>query len=413
MLPYFKKAENQERGASECHGVGGPLNVADLRYINPLSRAFVEAGIENGLPCNNDFNGQEQEGVGIFQVTQKLGKRHSAATAYLKPVLNRPNLTVRTHAHVTQLFIEKTRAVGITYVQEGKPDQVSANKEVILCGGTINSPQLLMLSGIGPADHLKALGISVIMDLPGVGENLQDHLLVGVVHECTQPITLASAKRIKSFLNYLFFKKGMLTSNVAEAGGFTKTEPDLLTPDIQFMFGPVYYMSHGLANRQGHGFSIGSTHLRPESRGNITLHSSDPFDPPMIQPNYCARESDLKALVKGVRLSRKLARAKAFDPFRGGEVWPGSHAESDEALCEHIRNTAETCYHPVGTCRMGNDQMAVVDARLRVYGIKALRVVDASVMPRIVSGNPNAATFMIAEKAADLIRGDNKVASDH
>jgi len=404
VLPYFKKAENQERGASEYHDVGGPLNVADLRYSNPLSRAFIEAGVEIGLPHNNDFNGPEQEGVGFYQVTQKQGKRHSAAAAYLKPALSRPNLTVRTYAHVTRLLLEKTRVVGVAYVENGKPDQVSVNREVILCSGTINSPQLLMLSGLGPADHLKTVGISVVLDLPGVGQNLQDHLFVSVAYECTQPVTLASAERVGNILKYLVFKRGLLTSNVAEAGGFIKTKPDLPTPDLQLHFGPAYYLNHGFTRPEGHGFTIGPTLIRSQSRGLMTLRSSDPFEPPAIQPNYLASEADQQVLIEGVKLARRLAQAKAFDPFRGAEKYPGLQAQSDEAIADYIRNTAETLYHPVGTCRMGNDPMAVVDARLRVHRIEGLRVVDASIMPTIVSGNTNAPVIMIAEKAADLVK---------
>ncbi len=405
VLPYFKKAENQERGASAEHGVGGPLNVADLRTVNPLSRAFVEAGVEIGLPRNNDFNGPEQEGVGLYQVTQKQGVRFSAATAYLKPAQKRSNLTVQTNAHVTGLLMEKTRVLGVTYVRDGKTEQVRVNKEVLLCGGTINSPQVLLLSGIGPADHLKSLGISVNVDLPGVGQNLQDHLAIGVAYACTQPISLASAESIGNLLNYLLFKKGPLTSNVAEAGGFVKTQPDLRTPDLQLHFGPVYFRDHGLTKPEGHGFTLGLTPLHPQSKGSIMLHSSDPFAPPAIQANYLASEADMQVMVEGVKLARRLAQTKAFAPFRGAEDQSGSQAQSDEAIAEYIRNTVETLYHPVGTCKMGNDAHAVVDAQLRVRGIEGLRVVDASIIPTIVSGNTNAPTIMIAEKAADLIKG--------
>ncbi len=398
-LPYFKKAENQERGASEYHGVGGPLNVADLRYINPLSRAFVEAGVEIGLPHNSDFNGPEQEGVGFVQVTQKRGQRHSTAVAYLKPILNRPNLTVQTYTQTTRLLFEGTHVVGVEYVQDSVPDQVRVNREVILCGGTINSPHLLMLSGIGPADHLKALGIAVVVDLPGVGQNLQDHLLVGVAYGCTQPITLASAGTIGNIVKYMLFKKGPLTSNMVEAGGFIRTRLDLPTPDLQLHFAPGF-----TPDPEREGFTFGPTLLRPQSRGRITLRSNDPFEPPAIQPNYLASEADLQLLVEGVKLARRLANTKAFNRFRGAEAYPGPQVQSNEAISDFIRNKADTVWHPVGTCKMGNDSMAVVDARLRVHGIEGLRVVDASIMPNIVSGNTNAPTIMIAEKAADLIR---------
>ncbi len=404
ILPYFKKAEDQERGACEYHGVGGPLHVEDLRYINPLSRAFVAAAHQAGLPWNTDFNGAAQEGVGYYQVNQKRGQRHSTADAYLKPALGRPNLSIRTHAQAARLVFHGTRAAGVEHVQNGKSHEAGATREVILCGGTINSPQLLMLSGIGPADHLRALGIPVVVDLPGVGKNLQDHLIVAVAYECTQPVSMARAGSLANLLKYLLFKKGMLASNVAEAGGFFKTQADQPVPDLQFIFGPVYYLNHGLSAPPGHGYSIGPILIRPESRGSITLRSSNALEPPTIQPHYLSSEADLRLLIEGIRLGRRIGQAKAFDAFRGAEVYPGPEAQSDAAIAEYIRSIAETLYHPVGTCKMGSDPMAVVDARLRVRGVEGLRVVDASVMPAIVGGNTNAPTIMVAEKAADLIK---------
>jgi choline dehydrogenase len=405
VLPYFKKTEHQEHGPSEYHGVGGPLNVADLRSPNPLSHAFIEAGAEVGLSRNNDFNGSTHEGVGFAQVTQKQGKRHSTADAYLKPALSRPNLTVHTGAHVTGLLFEKTRAIGIAYTRDGRPDQARVNREVILCGGTINSPQLLLLSGIGPADQLRTLNIPVVVDLPGVGENLQDHLAMAVVYQCTQPVTLASAETMGNILNFLLFKKGPLTSNIAEAAAFIKTKPGLPAPDLEIIFAPVYFLDHGFGNPAGHGFTFGTVLLAPESRGRITLCTSDPFEPPVIQPNYLSSEADLRVLVEGVMLARRLAQTRAFDPYRGTEVVPGLQAQSDQSITDCICAYAQTLYHPVGTCKMGNDPMAVVDAQLRVRGVEGLRVVDASVMPTIISGHTNAPTIMIAERAADLIKG--------
>jgi len=404
VLPYFKKAENQERGASEYHGAGGPLNVADLRCVNPLSRAFVDACAEVGLPRNSDFNGPEQEGVGMFQVTQKAGKRHSAADAYLRPALKRPNLTVHTRAQATRLLLEGTRAFGVEYIRNGAVDRVRVDREVILCGGTINSPQLLMLSGIGPADHLTALGIPGVADLPGVGQNLQDHLLLGVAYECKQPITLAAAETFGNLLRYMLFKTGPLASNVCEAGGFLKTKSDLPAPDLQLNFGPAFYVNHGFTRPTGHGFSIGPSLIRPRSRGRIALLSSDPLEPPLIQPNYFLDDADRQVLVESVALARRIARAKAFDAYRGAEVLPGEQAQSEKVISEYVCNIIETQYHPVGTCKMGSDPMAVVDARLQVRGVEGLRVVDASIMPAIVGGNTNAPTIMIAEKAADLIK---------
>jgi choline dehydrogenase len=407
VLAYFKKAENQERGASEYHGAGGSLNVADLRCVNPLSRAFVDAGQEMGFTLNEDFNGPEQDGFGFYQVTQKRGKRHSTAAAYLKPALKRPNLTVLTNAQATGLLFEKQRVVGISYIRDGKPGQARAGREVILSGGAINSPQLLMLSGLGPADHLRALGIAVRADLQGVGKNLQDHLSVPVAYKCTRPITLANAEKLGNVLNFLAFKKGPLTSNVAEAGGFVKTKAELTAPDIQFHFAPAFFINHGFTPIEGHGFTFGPTLLRPESRGRITLRSIDPFEAPNIQPDYLASESDLQTLIEGVHISRSIAGTKAFSEYCSDEAYPGDQTASEESISQYVRNYAETLYHPVGTCKMGGDPMAVVDSRLRVRGVEGLRVVDASVMPTIVSGNTNAPTIMIGEKAADMIRAGN------
>ncbi len=404
VLPYFKKAENQGRGADRCHGVGGPLHVVDLPYVNPLSRAFLEAAAEIGLPANRDFNGPEQEGFGLYQVTQNNGRRYSAADAYLKPALGRPNLTVLTQAHATRVLFTGTRATGVAYLRNGQEEQADARREVILCGGAVNSPQLLMLSGVGPGEALKPLKIPLVVNLPGVGQNLQDHLFLPVAYQCTQPVSLASAESLRYLLEYLLLRKGPLTSNVAEAGGFVKTRPDLPAPDLQYHFGPVYYLDHGFTRPEGHGFSIGPTLIRPESRGSITLRSANPLDPPVIQPNYLAARADLQVLVEGIKLARRLAQAKAFDAFRGPEYCPGSGAQRDAEICEYIRNAAETTYHPVGTCKMGCDSMAVVDARLRVRGVQGLRVVDASIMPEIIHGNTNAPAIMIAEKAADMIR---------
>jgi choline dehydrogenase len=409
VLPYFKKAEHQERGASTYHGVGGPLNVADLRCVNPLTRAFVAAGVELGWSHNTDFNGAQQEGVGIYQVTQEQGQRHSAADAYLKPARQRRNLTVLPRTHVTRLLFEQQRCVGVAYLQDDQPQQTHVRREVLLCAGAINSPQLLMLSGIGPAEHLQTLGIPVTHDLPGVGQNLQDHLAAGVIYACTQPVSLASAETLANILSYLLLKRGPLTSNVAEAGAFVKTRPDLPAPDIQVAFVPVDAVEHGLVRLEGHSFTIGLTPLRPQSRGSITLRSPDPLEPPAIQPRYLSGESDLQALVEGISLCRKVAQAKAFDPFRGMELYPGPEVQGDAAIADYIRAVALTGDHSVGTCKMGSDPLAVVDAELRVHGMEGLRVVDASIMPAIVSGNTNAPTIMIAEKAADLIKGKKEV----
>jgi choline dehydrogenase len=388
VLPFFKQAENQERGPSAYHGVGGPLNVADLRYTNPLTRAFVEAGEELGIPENQDFNGETQEGVGLYQVTQKAGVRWSAADAYLHPVQQRPNLTVRTNAQAMRIAIEQGYARGIVYREDAEIKSARAEREVLLCGGAVNSPQLLMLSGIGPADHLSFLAIAPLVDLPGVGQNLQDHLSTGVMYQVTQPIMLP------------------LYSNIAEAGGFIRLQEDAPAPDIQFIFAPTFFSNHSINHLPGNGFTIGSTLLRPRSRGQICLQSNNPLMPPGIQANYLSEEEDLDILVKAQRVNIELAHARAFDPFRGEALSDDAEDLSDEELAQMIRENAETLYHPVGTCKMGpaNDSMAVVDSQLRVYGVQGLRVIDASIMPTIVSGNTNAPTIMIAEKAAEMMK---------
>ena len=404
VLPLFKRSEHQLRGESEYHGVSGPLHVADLRSPNRLSATFVEAAATLGWPVNPDFNGPEQRGVGLYQVTQRRGQRHSAAAAFLKPLLGRPNLAVHTSAHATRLRWRGTRAVGVDYVWDGMQTHAEASREVILCGGAINSPQLLLLSGVGPADQLKTFDIPVVAELPGVGANLQDHLAISLIYACTQPVSLAHAESLGNLLKYFLAGRGMLTSNIAEAGGFVTTRSDLTVPDIQFHFGPGFYLDHGITRPAGDWFSLGPTLLRPRSRGTITLHSADPLAPPRIEPNYLAEPDDLATLLEGVRLARRVAHAGAFHPYRGSEMYPGSQAQSDEALENHIRAHAETLYHPVGTCKMGTDPLAVVDPELRVRGVEGLRVVDASIMPAVVGGNTNAPVLMIAEKAAEMLR---------
>lgn len=411
LLPYFKKAENQERGESEYHGIGGPLNVANLRLINPTSETFVQAAQEIGWPYIPDFNCPEPEGIGFYQVTQKNGQRHSAASAYLKPILSRPNLTVLTEATVTRLLFSESRVVGVESVKKGQtPHQVNRGQEVILSGGAINSPQLLLLSGIGPADHLKKLGIAVKLDLPGVGQNLQDHLVAGVFYECVQPVTLKGADSLVNFLNYLLFKQGSLTSNVAEAGGFVKSKAELPSPDLQLHFAPIFFYNHGFSKWENHALTLGVTQLRPQSRGYIQLRSANPLDPPIIQPNYFSHEADIQCTLRGIQLADKIFQASAFAPWRGDMIvpreiplpQPGS-AEENQQIAAYIRENTQTLYHPVGTCKMGNDPMAVVNSRLQVRGVAGLRVVDASIMPTIISGNTNAPTIAIAEKAAEII----------
>jgi choline dehydrogenase len=407
VLPYFRKSEDQARGQSALHGVGGPLRVEDLRTVNPLSRAFVDGAVGAGLPANDDFNGPRQEGAGFYQVTQKRGRRQSAADAFLHPARRRGNLTLLPHAHATQILLEGNRAAGVEYVFDGREYALHADREVILCGGAVNSPQLLMLSGIGAAEQLERHGIKVARELPGVGENLQDHLFLPVAYESKRAVSLANAESLGSILNYMLFRRGMLTSCVAEAGAFLRTRPDLTAPDLQYHFGPVWYLNHGFDRPAGHGFSIGPTLIRPASRGRLRLRSNFPMDAPLIEPNYLSHDSDLETLVFGIEFARRIAAGAPFDRYRGEEKFPGRGITSRADIAGYVRGAAETTYHPVGTCRMGADAMAVVDSSLRVRGIEALRVVDASVMPIIPSGNTNAPTFMIAEKAADLIRKGN------
>jgi len=406
VLDYFKRAEHNERGPSEYHGTGGPRNVADQQSPNELSEVFVEAGAAVGLAHNEDFNAGEQSGAGLYQVTQKNGKRHSAADAYLKPVLDRANLTAVTGAQVTRVRFDGREAVGVEFVSDGRdtPETVDASEEVILSAGAINSPQLLMLSGVGPADHLTDHDISVVRDLPGVGQNLQDHLNVKINCACEKSITLDEADSLWNLLKYLVLKRGPLTSNLAEAGGFASVSEGTDRPDIQLHFGPSYSVNHGFDNPDGHGFWLGALRLRPDSRGRVALRSTDPFDEPVIDPQYLTEGEDLEILLEGVKLLREILQAEPFDDYRDKEALPGTDVQSDEQLIEHIRETAASLYHPVGTCKMGDDEMAVVDDRLAVHGLDGLRVVDASIMPTITSGNTDAPTTMIAEKAADYIR---------
>ncbi len=413
VLPYFKKSENQERGSSEYHGSSGPLCVSDLRTVNPLSEAFIAAGEESGFRRNPDFNAASQEGFGFYQVTQNKGRRHSAATAYLYPARSRKNLTVRTGVHVFGISFEGKRAAAVSFQDGNGNTQERAEREIILCAGAIGSPQLLMLSGVGPAEDLRAFDIPVVCDLPGVGKNLQDHPATAMAYECTQPITLANAESLPNLMRYLCFRRGQLTSNVAESGGFIKTSPACAIPDIQYHFGVGYFVEHGFQQIEGHAFTIGATLVHPYSRGDIRLRSSNPLDAPAIRGNYFSDDRDMKVMVEGVKIARTLALSNAFSSYRGKELLPGADTKDDSAFRAHIAKVAETLYHPVGTCKMGNDATAVVDSELRVHGLEGLRVIDASIMPTVVGGNTNAPTIMIAEKAADLIKsGSHKEAGD-
>jgi choline dehydrogenase len=410
VLPYFKRAEANENGANEFHGGAGPLHVSNGRSVNPLFRAFVEAGQEAGHPFTPDFNGRAQEGFGPYQLTIREGRRWSAAKAYLHPALERPNLTVESLAHVTRVLFEGSRAVGIEYVQKKQTVNARASREVILSGGTVNTPQVLMLSGVGDAEVLNRFDIPVQADLKGVGKNLQDHLDCSIQYESSQPITLYSQANplnaAKTGLQYLLFGTGLATGQGLEAGAFLKSRPDLETPDLQIHFITALMFDHTRRKADRHGFMAHVCQLRPESRGYISLKSADPFAPPLIQPNYLEAEEDRRALREGVKLTREVFAQAAFDPYRGPELMPGAHVQKDDQIDTFIRRTAETIYHPVGSAKMGKGADAVVDAQLRVYGVDGLRVVDASVMPDLVSGNTNAPTIMIAEKAADMMLGN-------
>jgi choline dehydrogenase len=405
VLPYFKKSQDQQRGASPLHGTGGPLHVSDLRCIDPVSRALVLAAEQSGFPRNDDFNGPSQEGFGFYQVTQFNGARWSAADAFLKPAMRRPNLKIRTKAHVASLVFEGNRAVGVSLLEGTGTVHVRAEREVILCAGAVGSPHLLLLSGVGPADDLRKIDLPAVHNLPGVGANLQDHLCVAVAYECKEPTGLGKAENLASLVRYISSKQGPLTSNVAEAGGFITVSSGSPAPDMQYHFAPGYFVDHGFQKHNGHAFTFGPTHIRPGSRGRICLRSHDPLDAPHIHANYLSDPKDMDALVQGVKLAHELANAPAFAKYRGRPLCSGSDAKDNTALRAYVTKMAETLYHPVGTCKMGNDADAVVDAQLRVHGLEGLRVVDASVMPVIVGGNTNAPTIMIAEKAADLIKG--------
>jgi choline dehydrogenase len=402
VLPLFKRSESFCEGESAFHGSSGPLQVSELRDPNPISRAIVEAARAHGLAANDDFNAERQEGVGFYHVTQKNGKRHSTATAFLKPVLGRENLTVETGALVTRVTFKDRRATGVEYVRDGRVLTAEAD-DVVLCGGAINSPQLLMLSGVGPVAELERHGIQPVQDLPGVGANLQDHLLYVAAWESLQPVSLANAESIGALARYLLFKKGPLTSNVGEAGGFVRLDPGAPAPDLQYHFAPSWFVDHGLGNPEGHGIGIGPTLLRPASRGSIKLASADPTAHPRIDPAYFDAPEDLEVLLAGVRLAREIAAEAPLRDFLGEEATPGSAAQSDDELRAAIRRTVETLYHPVGTCKMGGDADAVVDDRLRVHGVDGVRVADASIMPVIPNGNTNAPAIMIGEKAAELL----------
>jgi choline dehydrogenase-like flavoprotein len=410
VLPYFKRAEHNERGADALHGSGGPLNVMDLRSPNRFGPIFVEAARQAGHAANADFNGERQEGIGIYQVTHKNGERFSAAKGYLTPNLGRPNLTVVTGAHTTRIVVEAGRAVGVEARVDGAVTTFRARREVLLAAGALQSPQILMLSGIGPAAHLREHGIDVKHDLPGVGKNLHDH--VDVVQVLDAPhlkdlfgLSLAGVVRlVRGIFEWRKHRSGMLTTNFGEAGGFIRSGPDVERPDLQFHFVIGKLVDHGRKTVFGHGYSCHVCLLRPKSRGSVTLKSADPFAAPAIDPNFLAEPDDLARLVRGFKAMRHILAQPALAGHGARELATSANAKTDVEIEAFIRGHADTIYHPVGTCRMGTGPLDVVDAELRVHGVSGLRVVDASIMPSIVSGNTNAPTIMIAEKAADMIK---------
>jgi choline dehydrogenase-like flavoprotein len=410
VLPYFKRAEHNERGADDYHGTGGPLNVMDPRSPNQFGPVFVDAAVEAGFTRNSDFNGAEQEGVGMYQVTHKNGERFSAAKAYLAPNRHRANLQVITDAHATRILMDGRRAAGIEYRQGGELKQLKAAREVVLSAGALMSPQLLMLSGIGPMAHLQAHGIAVAHDLPGVGRNLHDH--VDVVQVVDAPhlkdlFGLSGAgviRLVRAVFEWRKQRRGMLTTNFAEAGGFIKSSPAERVPDLQLHFVIAKLVDHGRKTVIGHGYSCHVCLLRPASRGSLMLSSADAMAAPLIDPDFLGDPKDTGRLVRGFKIMRCILGQSALARYGGRELASSANARTDAEIEQFIRDRADTIYHPVGTCRMGSGPNDVVDAQLQVHGIAGLRVVDASIMPGIVGGNTNAPTIMIAEKAADMIK---------
>jgi choline dehydrogenase len=411
VLPYFKKAEDQRRGADDFHGAGGPLTVSDQCEPHELCDAFIAAAEEAGFPRNDDFNGARQEGAGYFQTTTRNGRRCSAAVAYLRPARHRPNLRVLTQAPSTRVLFEGREAVGVAFVHEDETWRARASGAVILAAGAFASPQLLQLSGVGPASLLQRLGIPVVQDMPAVGDNLQDHLQSRLVYRCTRRITLnddmASVGRSLGMgVRYALWRKGPLAVSAGYAGGFFRTDPRLATPDVQCHLINFSTTKMGDKLHPFSGFTASICQLRPESRGFVRIKSADPAVPPAIQLNYLTAETDRRTMVEGLKLLRRIMAAAAMRPYIDAEYEPGPAYASDDDLLRHIRERASTIYHPTCTCRMGEDAGAVVDARLRVRGLGRLRVVDGSVMPSVVSGNTNAAIIMIAEKGAEMILED-------
>jgi len=409
VLPYFKSAEHQTRGADAFHGTDGPLCVSDVPDRHPICEAFIQSAIELGFVRNDDFNGASQEGVGYHQTTTRNGRRCSTAVGYLRPAMQRPNLQVMTGALTEKIDFDGRRATGVTFRQDGRVITGCAGSEVILCGGAVNSPQLLMLSGIGPQEHLSELGIPVVHHLPGVGQSLQDHYSAPIKLKCRLPITVndvmqSNVRKLTVGLQYMMFKTGPLAMATSPAALFARTRPELASPDIKCSITPFSADRPQDGLHPFSGFTMIAYQLRPESRGQIKLKSAAAADPPAVYPNYLATETDQRTIVAGLKLCRRLLANPHLQHFIESEFLPGATVQTDEQLLDFARQRGGTVYHPTSTCKMGSDAMAVVDPELRVHGVERLRVADASIMPTVVSGNTNAATIMIGERAADMVR---------
>jgi choline dehydrogenase len=413
VLPYFKRSEDQQRGADALHGVGGPLAVSDVSEPHRLCDAFIDACAQAGFPRNDDFNGPTQEGAGYFQMTARNGRRVSTARGYLKDARRRRNLRIEPDALATRILFEGRRAVGVEYRRGGATHTARANGEVILSGGAFNSPQLLQLSGVGPADLLRQHGIAVLADMPGVGADLQDHFQVRMAYRCTDRITMNDTVnslplKLAAGLRYMLFRKGMLTIGAGYAGAFLRTSPDVATPDVQFHL--IIFSADKIGGNLHPfpGFIVSVCQLRPESRGTVRIKSADPALPPAIQPRYMTAGSDRDCMIRGMHLTRRIMQQSAIKRYVAEERLPGPSVTTDEDLLGYARETGTTIFHPTSTCRMGSDKTAVVDERLRVHGLSGLRVADAAIMPTVVSGNTNAACVMIGEKCADMVLEDAK-----
>jgi choline dehydrogenase len=415
VLPYFKKAEDNERGNDELHGAGGPLGVSDVRMNNPICEAYIAACVAAGIPATKDFNGANQEGAGYYQLTTKNGRRSSTGVGYLKPAMARKNLTVVTNANVSKLEVSGRRVTGVSFDHGGTRKTISAGREVLLSAGAIGSPQILEVSGIGRGDVLREAGVNVVHELKGVGENLQDHFHARFVYEVSLPASLNNVwhskwNQFRAGMEYITQRRGILTIGAGVAGVFAKSHPDLEAPDLQIHFMPLSAVGPGQGLHTFNGVTSSIAQLRPESRGHIHIKSGDARVQPAILANYLDQAKDRDVLLKGMHMMRRISSQDSFARILKKEHAPGPDATSDEDLMAFARKMGTTIFHPCGTCKMGSDDLAVVDERLRVHGLSGLRVIDASIMPTMTSGNTNAPTIMIAEKAADMIKADARAA---